>query len=225
MTEHAVAKKIARLREGKRPRVLELFSGCGGLSLGFLAAGFDIRAAVEIDPDAARSHGLNFHGGAPEHSQARDIATPPEDLADDLELGPVDMAIDVIVGGPPCQAFARVGRSKLREIEEHPEAFKHDPRARLYLEYLHYVDAFQPLVVLMENVPDVLNHGGQNIAEEICEVLEEKGYVCGYTLLNAAYYGVPQTREAHVPDCLPARGCEKGKLSGANSLGRIAARL
>ena len=71
----------------------------------------------------------------------------------------------------------------------------HDPRARLYQEYLRYVDAFQPLVVLVENVPDVLNHGGQNIAEEICEVLESKGYMCGYTLLNAAFYGVPQMRE------------------------------
>lgn len=195
-TVRAVRQKIARLEAGGRPRVLDLFSGCGGLSLGFHAAGFEIRAAVELDPDAARSHGLNFHGGAPEHSQARDITiTHPEDLAADLDLGPVDTAIDVIVGGPPCQAFARVGRSKLREIEEHPEAFKHDPRARLYQEYLRYVTAFQPLVVLIENVPDVLNHGGQNIAAEICEVLEEKGYVCGYTLLNAAYYGVPQTRE------------------------------
>lgn len=192
----SIRQKIARLEAGGSPRVLDLFSGCGGLSLGFHAAGFEIRAAVESDPDAARSHGLNFHGGAPEHSQARDITvTHPEDLAADLDLGPVDTAIDVIVGGPPCQAFARVGRSKLREIEEHPEAFKHDPRARLYQEYLRYVDAFQPLVVVMENVPDVLNHGGQNIAQEICEVLEAKGYVCGYTLLNAAYYGVPQTRE------------------------------
>ena len=192
----AMRQKIARLEAGDRPRVLDLFSGCGGLSLGFHAAGFEICGSVEFDPDAARSHGLNFHGGAPEHSQARDITvTHPEDLAADLDLGPVDRAIDVIVGGPPCQAFARVGRSKLREIEEHPEAFRHDPRARLYQEYLRYVDAFQPLVVVMENVPDVLNHGGQNIAEEICEVLETKGYVCGYTLLNAAYYGVPQTRE------------------------------
>lgn len=196
MNPRAIQQKVARLQAGGRPRVLDLFSGCGGLSLGFLAAGFEIRAAVEADPDAARSHGLNFHGGAPEQSQARDITTThPEDLAADLDLGPVERAIDVIVGGPPCQAFARVGRSKLREIEEHPEAFKHDPRARLYQEYLRYVDAFQPLVVVMENVPDVLNHGGQNIAEEICEVLEEKGYVSGYTLLNAAYYGVPQTRE------------------------------
>ena len=47
----------------------------------------------------------------------------------------------------------------------------------------------------MENVPDVLNHGGQNIAEETCQVLEDKGYVCAYTLLNASRYGVPQMRE------------------------------
>jgi len=83
----------------------------------------------------------------------------------------------------------------LREIEEHPEAFIHDPRAQLYKKYLEYVDAFQPIAVLMENVPDMLNHGGQNIAEETCEVLVPKGYTCGYTLLNAAFYGVPQMRE------------------------------
>ena len=162
----------------------------------------------------------------PKHSQARDITTThPEDLAAELDLGPVDRAIDVIVGGPPCQAFARVGRSKLREIDEHPEAFKHDPRARLYQEYLRYVDAFQPLAVLMENVPDVLNHGGQNIAEEICEVLEEKGYVCGYTLLNAAYYGVPQTRERMF--LIGYRREIAGQVSfpGADTLGRTSARL
>jgi DNA (cytosine-5)-methyltransferase 1 len=88
-----------------------------------------------------------------------------------------------------------MGRPKLREIDAHPQAFKHDPRAQLYLEYLGYVDAFQPLAILMENVPDVLNHGGQNIAEETCAVLENKGYVARYTLLNAAFYGVPQMRE------------------------------
>ena len=115
---------------------------------------------------------------------------------------PSATAIDVLVGGPPCQAFARVGRSKLREIDEHPQAFKHDPRARLYLEYLRYVAAFQPLAVLMENVPDVLNHGGQNIAEEICEVLEEKGYVCA---LHAAERGLLRRAadaRAHVSDRL-----------------------
>jgi DNA (cytosine-5)-methyltransferase 1 len=193
---HTVREKIDRIMKGGHPRVLDLFAGCGGLSLGFHTANFDIAAGVEIDPDAAASHGLNFHAGDTRHSKVHDITKlTPADLAADLDLGPVDSAVDVLVGGPPCQAFARVGRPKLRELEAHPQAFKHDPRARLYLEYLCYVDAFQPLAILMENVPDVLNHGGQNIAEEICEALDAKGYVARYTLLNAAFYGVPQMRE------------------------------
>jgi DNA (cytosine-5)-methyltransferase 1 len=192
----AVYRKIERLASGGHPRILDLFAGCGGLSLGFHRAGFQISASVEFDPFAAASHGLNFHSGDARHSKARDITKlPPVALAAELGLGPVASAIDVLVGGPPCQAFARVGRSKLREIDAHPQAFMHDPRARLYLEYLHYVEAFKPLAILMENVPDVLNHGGQNIAEETCQVLELKGYVTRYTLLNAAFYGVPQMRE------------------------------
>lgn len=191
-----VREKIARIVAGSRPRVLDLFAGCGGLSLGFQAAGFTIAGAVEIDPDAAASHGHNFHGGGLLHGKARDItALPPESLARDLNLGAVESAIDVLIGGPPCQAFARVGRSKLREIDAHPEAFKYDLRARLYLEYLRYVSAFHPLAILMENVPDILNHGGRNVADEICAVLEARGYVTRYSLLNTALYGVPQMRE------------------------------
>lgn len=195
-SDNALSRKLIRAKSGERLRVLDLFSGCGGLSLGFDAAGFRIAGAVEFDPHAAQSHGLNFHGGDPRHSNAYDITeTNPEKLSEDLELGPVDEAIDVLVGGPPCQAFARVGRAKLREVDEHPEAFLHDPRAQLYKSYLDYVEAFQPLALLMENVPDVLNHGGQNIPEEISDVLEAKGYVCRYTLLNSVFYGVPQIRE------------------------------
>ena len=138
---------------------------------------------------------MNFHKDSEKHCQPRDVLTPPETLTDDLGLGPVVDAFDIIVGGPPCQAFARIGRPKLREIEEHPQAFLHDSRARMFLEWLHYVESCQPLAVLMENVPDVLNHGGQNIAEETCEVLADKGYICAYTLLNASLYGVPQMRE------------------------------
>ena len=196
MDPRTIRQKIQRLRAGGRPRLLDLFSGCGGLSLGFSAAGFEISAAVELDGDAARSHGANFHHGRADHSKSRDItATTPEQLATELKLGDVALAFDVVVGGPPCQAFARVGRSKLREVAEHPEAFRHDPRARLYIEYLHYVDACAPLAVVIENVPDMLNHGGHNLAEEIAEVLAAKGYVCRYSLLNAAFYGVPQMRE------------------------------
>lgn len=176
--------------------MLDLFSGCGGLSLGFHAAGFNIAAAIECNKEAARSHGANFHPGNPAHSQARDITeTHPQDFTTALNLGPATAAFDVIVGGPPCQAFARVGRSKLREVADHPEAYRHDPRARLYINYLDYVDACMPLAVVMENVPDMLNHGGHNIAEEVAEVLSSRGYVCRYTLLNAVHYGVPQMRE------------------------------
>jgi len=171
------------------------------LSLGFYTAGFEIAGAVEFDPLAAESHALNFYKSTDIHqklhAQARDITvTEPEDLM--MALGKnleVESCVDVIIGGPPCQAFARVGRAKLREVAEHPEAFRQDARGNLYLRYLAYVRKLQPLALLMENVPDVLNYGGHNIPHEMCEVLSEMGYVCKYTLLNTAYYGVPQMRE------------------------------
>ncbi len=197
MEERLIRQKLQRIRAGaKAPRVLDLFSGCGGLSLGFRRAGYEIAAAVEFDSHAAQSHGKNFHPEDARHAIPRDItATPPAKLTEALGLGETALAVDVLVGGPPCQAFARVGRSKLREVAEHPEAFRHDARARLYIEYLRYVEACAPLAVVMENVPDMLNHGGHNLAEEIAEVLVAKGYVCRYSLLNAAFYGVPQMRE------------------------------
>lgn len=199
--QKTIRTKLERLAAGEAPRVVDLFSGCGGLSLGFEAAGFEISGAVEIDLLAAQSHAANFHKAASgdlfeRHSRARDIrSTEPSDLVRDLRLGATTLAVDVLVGGPPCQAFARVGRSKLREVFDHPEAFLNDPRSNLYLRYLDYVRALKPLALLMENVPDVLNFGGHNIAEEMCEALEGLGYVTGYTLLNAANYGVPQMRE------------------------------
>ena len=192
----SVRQKIARLQAGAKPRVLDLFAGCGGLSLGFQAGGCEIAAAIEFDEDAARSHGTNFHPKDARHAEARDITrTPPKKLTEALDLGKPETAFDIVVGGPPCQAFARVGRSKLREVADHPEAFRHDPRARLYIEYIEYVKACTPLAVVLENVPDMLNFAGHNIAHEICEVLSGIGYACGYTLLNAAMYGVPQMRE------------------------------
>jgi DNA (cytosine-5)-methyltransferase 1 len=193
--------KIERLAARRPPRVLDLFSGCGGLSLGFKTAGFELAGAVEIDELAAASYAANFHAQTAESrlrfAQAHDItAIEPEDLVAAIapDVDPAS-AIDVVVGGPPCQAYARVGRAKLREVAAHPEAFRQDDRANLYLRYLHYVRVLQPLVLLVENVPDVMNFAGHNIPQEICEVLSDMGYVCAYTLLNAAYYGVPQMRE------------------------------
>ena len=194
--------KLSRIREGAPPRVLDLFAGCGGLSLGFSTAGFRIVGAVELDPLAAQSHANNFHKDSSDevrdlHARPRDITqTEPKELIGELHLGyPPELAIDVIIGGPPCQAFARVGRAKLREVDAHPAAYLQDPRGNLYLRFLDYVKKLQPIVVLMENVPDALNYGGHNIGEEMCDVLTDLGYVCRYTLLNSAYYGVPQMRE------------------------------
>ena len=196
MKDLLIQGKLSRLHAGEQPRVLDLFSGCGGLSLGFSQAGFKIAAAVENDPTAAASHGMNFHPDVPRHAVSRDItSTAPGQLVRSLQLGRVAEAFDVIIGGPPCQAFARVGRSKLREIEAHPEAFRHDARATLYSPYLRYVKSCRPLAILMENVPDAMNFGGHNIPEEVCEILQDLGYASAYTLLNAAFYGVPQTRE------------------------------
>jgi DNA (cytosine-5)-methyltransferase 1 len=196
-----IREKISRLADQGTPRVLDLFAGCGGLSLGFQSAGFDLVAAVEIDSCAAASHAVNFFKGRGSgingaHRRPRDIVeTSSQDLVSELNLGRPTDAIDVIVGGPPCQAYARVGRAKLREVSQHPSAFLKDPRRNLYLRYLDYVRELVPIALLMENVPDMLNHGGHNIAEEMCDVLEELGYVAGYTLLNAANYGVPQMRD------------------------------
>lgn len=202
MPDQIIQEKIRRLTTGQRPRVLDLFSGCGGISLGFHRAGFEIVGAIEIDPHAARSHALNFHKGLTgeqfeKHASPRDITVlEPEEALKEWGLdGPVESQIDVIVGGPPCQAFARVGRAKLREVAEHPEAYLQDPRSNLYLRYLHYVRQLRPLAILMENVPDILNYGGHNIAEEVCEVLGDLGYALGYTLLNSVHYGVPEMRE------------------------------
>ena len=121
---------------------------------------------------------------------------PLRRVAADYEIaGETSQGFDVLAAGLPCQAFARIGRSKLRAVVGDRDAFKKDPRAHLYERFLEYVRATRPLAVVMENVPDILNFGGRNVPEEICALLDELGYRSAYTLLNAAFYGVPQLRE------------------------------
>ncbi|QSQ13896.1 DNA cytosine methyltransferase [Myxococcus landrumensis] len=197
----SVETKLTRLRTGEPPRLLDLFSGCGGLTLGFVSAGCRSVGGVELDAHAAASHATNFHpliGGEPDtrHALARDILQHKAgDLINLLQEGSPEKGVDLIVGGPPCPAFTRVGRAKLREVAKNPEAFKQDPRATLYVQYLQYVRALKPIALVMENVPDILNWGGQNLGDDICKSLTEMGYRCAYTLLNASSYDVPQMRE------------------------------
>lgn len=203
-----INRKLARIRQGDPIRCMDMFAGCGGISLGFLTAGFTPVASVENDPFAALSHGANFAthsvgGDRPGRHAPRDALTATaESIFADLHLtGPIDDQVDVLVGGPPCQAFARVGRAKLREQarlreeETADQAFMVDGRVSLWQRYVEFIRSTKPVALLMENVPDILNHGGNNVAELIAKSLANEGYEVAYTLLNAVSYGVPQMRE------------------------------
>ena len=193
--------KIERIASGGAPRVLELCSGCGGMSLGLQTAGFELAAHVEADAIANASHAVNF---APDDESVRKMWARPRDMVSTslesiaAEFGldsVVANAFDIVAAGLPCQAFARIGRSKLRSITGDDQAFRNDPRALLYRRFLQFVEEARPLAIIVENVPDILNFGGHNVPEEISQTLKSMGYSSRYTLLNAAFYGVPQLRE------------------------------
>jgi DNA (cytosine-5)-methyltransferase 1 len=175
------------------PLVVDLFCGAGGLSLGFLAAGCRILAAADADPAAARSYRHNFALLQPHH--------PPRVLGGeeaDLEMIDLDGLVgpdrpDILVGGPPCQAFSRLGRAKLNSLSD--EGFRGDPRNVLYRRFLAAVDRWRPRALVMENVPGMLSVGGVNYADIVCSELAATGYHTGYALLNAVWYGAPQFRE------------------------------
>lgn len=173
-------KRLERLCSGQKPRMLEICSGCGGFALGLLTAGFELSAHIEIDPEAAESYAANFgNGGETPWARPRDLERcSTEKLVNELGLhtSPED-SFDILAAGLPCQAFARIGRSKLRSVSGgNDDAFRKDPRAVLYRRFLEYVEDAQPLVIIIENVPDILNFGGHNVPEEICEALEAAGY-------------------------------------------------
>ncbi len=203
--DQVIERKLRRLRRGGTPRVLDLFAGCGGLTLGFSSAGFESVGAVELDPHAAQTHGINFFPGSPHHAIPYSVQENPSSLFLKLcaciRKTPPETAVDVLLAGPPCQAFARVGRAKLRAearrvlSPQAEHAYLVDERVSLYQRYLTYIEAFKPVALLMENVPDIMNHGGQNVVERVAEHLETLGYNVEYRLLNTSNFGVPQMRE------------------------------
>jgi DNA (cytosine-5)-methyltransferase 1 len=178
------------------PLVVDLFCGAGGFSLGFRAAGCRILAAADADAQAAHSFRRNFDLLQPDY--------PPRVLGGeedgDLDRSDLDLNAlvasgrpDIVIGGPPCQAFSRLGRAKLNSLSL--EGFRGDPRNALYRRFLAAVGQWEPQAVVMENVPGMLSAGGENIANAVCGEMAAIGYRTGYALLNSVWYGVPQLRE------------------------------
>lgn len=175
------------------PTVIDLFSGAGGLSLGFHAAGCRIQAAVDTDESAGRTFRDNFDNLQPADPP---IVMPGEDFdLEQLRLTEIlrdESPPDIVIGGPPCQGFAVIGRAKLDSLDD--EGFAGDPRNELYRAFVHAVEEWQPRAFVMENVPGMLSVDGRNVASEAAAELASKGYEVGYALLNAVWYGVPQYR-------------------------------
>lgn len=181
-------------------RTIDLFAGCGGLSLGFHRAKYRCVAAVEINEDARRSHEANFSRVAPSEGYAAytDITqvTPLDAVSHLSPLIPnFGSDIDVVIGGPPCQAFSRLGRAALWDIAGRQYAHGTDERATMYSYFLAYIEVLKPIAFVLENVREMGKFVGRNVAEEIAVTAEEFGYEVRYTLLNAVWFGVPQLRE------------------------------
>jgi DNA (cytosine-5)-methyltransferase 1 len=181
---------------GKEPAVLDLFAGAGGFSLGFHWAGFRTTVAVDHDPLAIETLAANF-GHLGTEALVRDLAIlSPEDLRSVLQQRGVSDEFDVILGGPPCQGWSKVGRGKLRSLKDPRKGENHsDPRNELYAKFVEFVRTFNPRVAIMENVPGMLSHNKRNVAEDVAHLLDAAGYDVSWQLLNAAEYGVPQVRD------------------------------
>jgi DNA (cytosine-5)-methyltransferase 1 len=193
-----ILEKLAAAHQRGHYNLVDLFSGCGGLSLGFDRAGFRCVSAVEIDKDARQSHKENFARRLPEGQYANYediVATSPTEAVQHLQPLAPERCVDIVVGGPPCQAFSRLGRAALWDLAGKVNAHQEDPRATLYERFLVYLATLMPLAFVIENVKEMGRYGSKNVAHEIAATTEMLGYETRYTLLNAVWYGVPQFRE------------------------------
>lgn len=172
-----------------QPVVLDLFCGAGGMSQGFKMAGYEIGLGIDVDLLACQTHNHNFNG----HTVCKDlqeIENPGEFIREQgIER------VDIIIGGPPCQGFSRVGRGKIRKLRNDPD-FINDPRNRLYKEFIRFVDDLKPAYFVMENVPDMRFYvdKGESLLDKILRIFNGLGYTTETRVLLAADYGVPQMR-------------------------------
>jgi DNA (cytosine-5)-methyltransferase 1 len=164
-----------------RPIGIDLFAGAGGMSLGFEQAGFDIVAAVEIDPIHCATHEYNFPAATTICASVIDLTGA--EIRRRARLG--DREIDVVFGGAPCQGFSLMGK----------RAFD-DPRNQLVFHYVRIVQELNPKYCVFENVKGLTLGKHAQFLEELIAALGDAGYdvLQPYQVLNAADYGVPQDR-------------------------------
>lgn len=161
---------------------LSLFSGCGGFSLGFSAAGFHVKGYLELEDYLRQIYKLNFPDSLELGSDITEIST---NLLESFRerIG----VVDVIIGGPPCQGFSLSGKRLIA-----------DPRNVLFKHYLRFVDVFRPKLAVLENVrvlTSMKNPEGQFVKDEISEEFRKHGYKIRCFEINAKDYGIPQHRE------------------------------
>jgi DNA (cytosine-5)-methyltransferase 1 len=172
-----------------RPTSIDLFSGAGGLALGFEQAGFDVLVAVESDPVHLATHSYNFPHT--EHLLA-DVATiAPSELVQAVDRGAArthresPQRIDVVFGGPPCQGFSAIGK---RLSDDH--------RNQLVFHFFRLVSSLRPRFFVMENVPGMAMKGRASTLDQLIREFDAIGYsvVRPIRILRAPEYGVPQDR-------------------------------
>ncbi|WP_237189120.1 DNA cytosine methyltransferase [Rothia nasimurium] len=157
--------------------IVDLFSGVGGLSYGFVQEGFNIAYANEYDSEIAKSYKLNHPGT---HIKVGDI----KDLNLEEEFLNLRGKIDIVMGGPPCQGFSQKGKRKTI----------HDDRNFLFRNFVDVVKYLTPKYFVMENVPNLLTAENGFFKKELEELFEEIGYSINAKVLNASEFGIPQSR-------------------------------
>lgn len=158
---------------------IDLFAGCGGLSKGFMDAGFDIIVGVDNDKAALETFKLNHNGAV-----ALNADLSKQETFDEIKKIADDKNIDVIIAGPPCQGFSLSG----------PRNFD-DERNKLYLAVIEMVKQFKPKGFIIENVPGMATLYGGEIKNEILRRFKDMKYNIDCKVLCAADYGAPQMRK------------------------------
>lgn len=159
-------------------KILDLFCGCGGLSLGFESAGFDVTLAIDMWKDAVITYNYN-------RDKKVAICEDIHNITDSYlkKLNQQGRIVGVI-GGPPCQGYSTVGTRQIN-----------DPRNHLYLEYCRVVECLKPEFFVIENVKGLLTLSSGIFKEDIITRFSNLGYHVNYKIINASNYGVPQNRE------------------------------